>query len=167
MYATTDMVYAEVAEACNISLSAMQKRACINQENWQRMRAEQRLRKVRTQKFDAFVAQVESGEAQPKTRGRYAKYARDLSKMAYEKLHQLHAEGELTAGTFARLVTSLRRLQEIEFTALGIASDISAVQSTHTLSWSDFLRQVREERGLEDEDDPFEKPSAERLKLVK
>jgi hypothetical protein len=155
LYVTTEMSYQDLSDKTQISHSALIKRGCPRNENWQRLRAEHRLTQVNTQKFDAFIAQVQSGEAQPKTRARWAKQAKNLAQIAYNFMLQMHAENTLTPHSFSVMVSAFKKLQDAEFAALGIASNISATETVEGLTWGGFLRHVRAERGLPDVQPPF------------
>ena len=155
LYVKSELSFEDVAEQTKVSHSSLIKRACPKRENWSRLRAEHRLRDVSKGKFDAFTAQVASGEAQPATRARWAKRSKHLAQICYDRLVQMHAENTLTPHKFAIMINAWKKIQDAEFAALGIASNIAAMEHTEGLTWSGFLRSVRAERGLDEDTSPF------------
>lgn len=152
-YIKSDISYAQLSEDFGVSFHTIARRA--KAEDWKAERAKHREANLRKQRAALMRAKLESAEEDAVVRVRYARFGREISETAMERLRALRDSGSVNSGVVVQIAATVRRGQEIEFIARGIPADIGKVQHEVYGSWNEYLEKVRKERGLPDRPNPF------------
>lgn len=155
-YVKTDVSYRDLSDSFNVSFNTLARRA--KAEDWKVERAQYRATNLRKQRAALMRHRLEDSERDAMIRTRYAKAAREIMLAAMERLHSLRQNASVNSGVLIQIAATVRRSQEIEFVARGMATDVSKIQHEEYGSWHEYIESVRKERGLPDRRNPFAPP---------
>ena len=155
-YIKTETSYRDLGESFGVSYHCIARRA--KREDWRSERARYREANLRKQRAAIMRHKLEDSERDAIIRTRYAKSAKEIMQAAMERLAALRSSSTVNSGVLIQLVATIRRCQEIEFVARGMATDVSKIQHEEFGSWHEYVDSIRKERGLPDKPNPFKNP---------
>ena len=156
-YIESDLTYDEVAKEFSTSKFTLVRRGSASHEDWPGKRAEFKDASIKAEHRQTLIARIKSEEYKGETRMRYARDAREVMGYLMKRTRAAFDADRFSPHLACQITAAMRRCQEVEFAALGLAMHKFEIDANFEgpASFAEFFVRTREERGLPKTKKPF------------